>query len=514
MPKMEDKVGGGGGGGGGGGCPVSTSGDWDCAVCCELLYKPVVPPCGHPFCFWCAHRSMSYTSVSKCPLCRSEFTHLPRVSEVLHTLLSTSFPKEYEERAKDTIEFEREEEIESMSATFNDDKTGANTNEPSATQDDGCHQERCSNTNEKGNGNTSVLTETSQDMDFEASSSKEEANHNTNGIQSTQQDVMRHNPQSSLEENHHHLAGAGSTNMTFKCDNCKGPLFQPAIVTPCSHCLCGLCSGMYVREDEVEQEEEEIETSPIKTCPVCEGRLVAPPSVCHVLSNYLTQKNGPLEKTLKLKRKRQAVGWNGMKSTKCATGGRREMMNDGAQDMMDRDTGRVADAEGENNHVASISGRQTVVEPNQNNGFGTPPNAGNNSDVSAMEFEAEAGEAGAGVEVMNLQERIIRILKSNCCDMSPENFVHFGVGCDGCGVCPIVGPRYKCTECEERIGFDLCAECHLNHKGPGRFNQQHKPDHKMVLVEAKETLLHNLLKNHPGFTAEYLIELLNGMHGP
>ena len=57
----------------------------------------------------------------------------------------------------------------------------------------------------------------------------------------------------------------------------------------------------------------------------------------------------------------------------------------------------------------------------------------------------------------------------------------------------------------------MCAQCHLRHEGPGRFNQQHKADHKMVLVEPKETLLHSLLKNHPGFTAEYLIDLLNGM---
>jgi hypothetical protein len=34
----------------------------------------------------------------------------------------------------------------------------------------------------------------------------------------------------------------------------------------------------------------------------------------------------------------------------------------------------------------------------------------------------------------------------------------------------------------------------------------------MKLVEGKETLLHSLLKDHPGFSAEYLMELLNGMH--
>ena len=75
-----------------------------------------------------------------------------------------------------------------------------------------------------------------------------------------------------------------------------------------------------------------------------------------------------------------------------------------------------------------------------------------------------------------------------------------------------MGRRYKCLECEEKIGFDLCAQCHQSHRGPGRFNQQHRPEHKMVLVEPKETFLHALLKSHPGFTPEYLLDLLNGMY--
>lgn len=36
--------------------------------------------------------------------------------------------------------------------------------------------------------------------------------------------------------------------------------------------------------------------------------------------------------------------------------------------------------------------------------------------------------------------------------------VHRGVSCDMCGVCPIVGNRYKCTG---RDDYDLCAECEL-----------------------------------------------------
>mmetsp|Transcript_30030 Transcript_30030/g.52006 ORF Transcript_30030/g.52006 Transcript_30030/m.52006 type:complete len:421 (+) Transcript_30030:172-1434(+) len=79
--------------------------------------------------------------------------------------------------------------------------------------------------------------------------------------------------------------------------------------------------------------------------------------------------------------------------------------------------------------------------------------------------------------------------------VKPKNLlkcVHFGVGCDGCGIYPITGRRYKCQDCSEEIGFDLCGECYDDgvHKrasvgddgnvvAAGRFNQQHHPDHSM-----------------------------------
>ncbi|XP_071719032.1 E3 ubiquitin-protein ligase PRT1-like [Rutidosis leptorrhynchoides] len=62
--------------------------------------------------------------------------------------------------------------------------------------------------------------------------------------------------------------------------------------------------------------------------------------------------------------------------------------------------------------------------------------------------------------------------------------LHFGVGCDLCGMYPLIGDRYKCTDCSEEIGFDLCEDCHNSSPAlPGKFNQQHKPEHKLVLIE-------------------------------
>ncbi|KAI3987652.1 hypothetical protein MKX01_027940 [Papaver californicum] len=61
--------------------------------------------------------------------------------------------------------------------------------------------------------------------------------------------------------------------------------------------------------------------------------------------------------------------------------------------------------------------------------------------------------------------------------------VHFGAGCDYCGMCPIVGERYQCKDCKESIGFDLCGLCYnTGSKRPGRFNQQHTEGHSFALI--------------------------------
>lgn len=66
----------------------------------------------------------------------------------------------------------------------------------------------------------------------------------------------------------------------------------------------------------------------------------------------------------------------------------------------------------------------------------------------------------------------------------PESKVHIGVGCDFCGMYPIIGDRYKCEDCKEKMGFDLCGDCYdTRSKLPGRFNQQHTSEHRFKLVQ-------------------------------
>ena len=56
---------------------------------------------------------------------------------------------------------------------------------------------------------------------------------------------------------------------------------------------------------------------------------------------------------------------------------------------------------------------------------------------------------------------------------------------------PIIGDRYRCKDCVEKIGFDLCGNCYNTpSKLPGRFNQQHTPEHTFELV--KSSTVHNI----------------------
>ncbi|XP_073023599.1 E3 ubiquitin-protein ligase PRT1 isoform X1 [Primulina eburnea] len=70
--------------------------------------------------------------------------------------------------------------------------------------------------------------------------------------------------------------------------------------------------------------------------------------------------------------------------------------------------------------------------------------------------------------------------------------LHIGVGCDACGMYPIIGDRYKCKDCVEEIGYDLCKACYsTSSKLQGRFNQQHTSDHKFEIL--KSSTMHEMM---------------------
>ena len=75
------------------------------------------------------------------------------------------------------------------------------------------------------------------------------------------------------------------------------------------------------------------------------------------------------------------------------------------------------------------------------------------------------------------------------------------LGCDRCGESPITGRCFKCLDCPDAVGYDLCDECHAlpvgADEGPGRFGQHHTPDHRMEERPQEITPLHELLRAHP-----------------
>lgn len=56
---------------------------------------------------------------------------------------------------------------------------------------------------------------------------------------------------------------------------------------------------------------------------------------------------------------------------------------------------------------------------------------------------------------------------------------------------PIIGDRYRCKDCVEKVGFDLCGDCYRTpSKLPGRFNQQHTPEHEFEHIQSSS--YHNI----------------------
>ncbi|KAI8465902.1 MAG: hypothetical protein J3K34DRAFT_524964 [Monoraphidium minutum] len=116
-------------------------------------------------------------------------------------------------------------------------------------------------------------------------------------------------------------------------------------------------------------------------------------------------------------------------------------------------------------------------------------------------------------------------------EVADERYTWHAVGCDDCGAYPIVGRRYRCTDCPEAIGYhldcpeaigyDLCGACRdRGPAGAGRFNQQHRPGHRLEKLEPRaswvdihepqnlSTLVNLLQMVHPDLTTDRIMSLL------
>ncbi|XP_047081938.1 E3 ubiquitin-protein ligase PRT1-like [Lolium rigidum] len=299
---------------------------FQCCVCLELIYKPVVIACGHMSCFWCVHKAMDYHRQSYCAICRQPYIHFPSICQLLHHLLLKLEPVEYKKREKEVLE------------------------------------------TEKSNG-----TYSPQNIDLLYS----KGNNYENGKDGD----------SKLEGSK--IGFPGEDSVDVSCPLCKELLYQPAVLN-CGHVYCVSCLPSLGDE--------------ALKCQVCGGLHPGGfPNVCLDLDHFL-----------------------------------------------------------EEYFPSEYESRRNKLKPENSQYNPEGSSSGTSCSKDNMDRQAKGGT--------NVQK-----------NLNLSN-VHIGVGCDSCGVCPIMGMRYKCKDCTERIGFDLCGECYNNRsKLPGRFNQQHTSDHRMEL---------------------------------
>ena len=123
-----------------------------------------------------------------------------------------------------------------------------------------------------------------------------------------------------------------------------------------------------------------------------------------------------------------------------------------------------------------------------------------------------ADEGAAPPRRVNARGANLRVVRA------ARPYIHFGRGCDGCGAYPIEGRCYRCAECAEAIGYDVCGECydrgvHARAAPSGRFNQAHLPTHRMEEVEQVDTVLHMLQRAHPHMSIDELMAFVSAHTG-
>ncbi|MCO5576404.1 hypothetical protein L7F22_030214 [Adiantum nelumboides] len=368
---------------------------FNCSICLELVYKPIVQACGHIFCFWCAFQAMNVRKESHCPVCRRPYKYFPRVCELLHFALSKAIPEEYERRGREVqrrpyvgdVPEDLQPEVEELDEILVSEQILARK------------ERKVKGTEEQKQVFSPRLVESPRQV-WSPRTLDEVAGFIS--LQSTPRGVAtltanysvgKITPASVLcsqnEDKHEDMECTrrdaafmhkALTVDDFCCSFCNDLLYRPVVLN-CGKVFCEPClrnsssKGIY--------------------CPSCK----APHSgssifICLELHQFLE---------------------------------------------------------------------------------GAFP----------MEYSRRMGQQPAETTEPSYCEN------GHCDDVKTEQLLHVGVGCDGCGMYPIEGIRYRCVECTEKIGFDLCGSCYKSGGSVmGRFNQEHQPNHHMEQIQYR---VHRLL---------------------
>ncbi|XP_004296644.1 PREDICTED: E3 ubiquitin-protein ligase PRT1-like [Fragaria vesca subsp. vesca] len=353
--------------------------EFQCCVCLELLYKPVVLGCGHISCFWCVFNCMNACHESNCPVCRHPYNHFPRICNLLHFILQKLYPKAYHTREKQVGEEEKKAGY--FSPQVQNPLAGPDPTESNIPRNV-AHSPPCPESkNSKGCSSGASLVNSPEVLDHEA---------NIASFPTSSKNVK---PTENAAVQEHCLYGNDLENGTHKeisvsdllCAACKNLLFQPVVLN-CGHVYCESCIS--IPEDGISR------------CQICQS--MHPngfPSVCLVLEHFL-----------------------------------------------------------EEQYPEAYAHRQASSLKQADSRLNVRQRAKRSSSTLSDEYLS--------------------------CMYGGGPKVHIGIGCDYCGMSPIIGERYRCKDCVERMSFDLCGACYkAPSKISGRFNQQHKPEHKLENVQ-------------------------------
>ncbi|XP_021907435.1 E3 ubiquitin-protein ligase PRT1-like isoform X2 [Carica papaya] len=222
--------------------------EFQCCICLDLLYKPVVLGCGHLSCFWCVHKAMSICYESHCPICRHPYNHFPSICQLLHLLLQKLYPVAYESRKRQVREEEKKigyfspathklfGSCPSKESNILDIHQPSHANFPAKSYLEDYSEKGESSSNRNSSGETMHQQDDSSVRSERASNSSEIAENET---------IQKYNL---LEDDIEHGAYKQVTVSDFQCAACKKLLFRPVVLNCghvyCESCICGSESGI------------------------------------------------------------------------------------------------------------------------------------------------------------------------------------------------------------------------------------------------------------------------------
>ncbi|XVF65135.1 hypothetical protein PTKIN_Ptkin09bG0222400 [Pterospermum kingtungense] len=254
--------------------PEEFPDEFQCCVCLELLYKPVVLACGHMSCFWCVYNTMNHVHESNCPICRCPYNHFPSVCELLHFLLLKLYPITYKRRERQVREEEKragrfslqfDQNLVEPKLCENSDTLGNNSTLANLQMD--LHSESCS----KDWGSSSVKDSPKTTMQDENGIAIKPASSKNSEVAAN----AANRGKSCLRNEFEHKDRNVVSVADLLCAACKKLLFRPVVLN-CGHVYCESC--FVTPKDE------------ILRCQVCKS--LQPngfPNVCLILDHFLEE---------------------------------------------------------------------------------------------------------------------------------------------------------------------------------------------------------------------------------